>query len=74
MTEPPRQSVFDDIAHVRPAGGYAGNRSNMVGFQRMLHPEQKTETQNSEHMLPDFNRSVASVLPSVAPLRQPSAI
>src|ERR1700676_3901171 len=54
MTETPRQAVLDDIANVGPASGNARHRSNMIGFERMLHPEQKADPHDSEHVLPDF--------------------
>src|ERR1700676_2102474 len=54
MTETPRQAVLDDIANVAPASGNARHRRNMIGFERMLHPEQKADPHDSEHVLPDF--------------------
>ena len=54
MAEPPRQPVLDDVTNVGPASGNARHRRNVIGLKRMLHTEQKTEPQNSEHELPDF--------------------
>jgi hypothetical protein len=54
MTEPPCQSVFNDIANVGPASGNAGHRRDVIGFERMLHSEQKADPQQSEHAFPDF--------------------
>ncbi len=54
VTKPPRQTVFDDIPDIGPAGGNARYRRDMVGLQRVLHSEQKAKPQNSEHTRPDL--------------------
>src|SRR5260370_12391893 len=54
MTEPPRQAMFDNIVTVGSASGNARHRRDVIGFERMLHSEQKADPQNSEHALPDF--------------------
>src|SRR3954452_21115191 len=51
MTESPGQAVLDDVANVAAAGGKARHRRDVIGFQRMLHAEQKAEPQNYEHAL-----------------------
>jgi len=53
MAEPPRQAVFDDITNVGSAGGYARHSRDVIGFERMLHAEQKADPQDPEHVLPD---------------------
>ena len=55
MTEPPGQPVLDNVAHVAPSGGNAGHRRDVIGFERVLHSEQKAKPQYSEHAFPDFN-------------------
>ena len=57
MAEAPGQAVLDDIADVAAARGDARNRRDMVGLERMLHAEQKSQSQNSEHF---FLRACAS--------------
>jgi hypothetical protein len=57
MAEPPCQPVLDDIANVGPAGGNARDRRDVIGLQRVLHAEQKTDPQDSEHAFPDFTSS-----------------
>ncbi len=49
VPKPPGQAMLDDVADIAAAGGDAGHRRDVVGFQRMLHAEQKAESQNSEH-------------------------
>ena len=41
MAEAPGQAVLDDIADIAAARGDARYRRDMVGLERMLHPEQK---------------------------------
>jgi hypothetical protein len=52
MAEPPGQSVLDDVADVSTARGDAGHRGDMIGLERVLHPKQKPQSQNSEHAPP----------------------
>ena len=51
MAEPPGQAVLDDIGDMGAPRGDAGYRGDMVGLERVLHAEQKTKSQNSEHPL-----------------------
>ena len=41
VAEPPGQPVLDDIGHMAAARGDAGYGGDMVGFERMLHAQQK---------------------------------
>ena len=52
MAEPPGQAMADDVADLAAARGDAGHRRDMVGFQRVLHAQQKPQPQNSEHVSP----------------------
>ncbi len=52
MAEAPGQAVLDDIGDLAAARGNAGDRRDMVGFQRVLHAQQKTQSQNAEHLSP----------------------
>ena len=52
MAEAPGQSVPDDVADVATARSNAGHGGDMIGFERMLHTQQKPKPQNSEHMSP----------------------
>ena len=52
MAEPPGQAVLDDVADMAAARGDAGDGRDMIGFERMLHAQQKPEPQNSEHVSP----------------------
>ena len=52
MAEPPGQAVLDDIGDLAAARGNAGDRRDVVGFQRVLHAQQKTQSQNAEHLSP----------------------
>jgi hypothetical protein len=54
VTKPSRQPVLDDVTNLRTAGSNARHRRDMIGFERMLHSQNKAEPQNSEHTLPDF--------------------
>jgi hypothetical protein len=45
---------FDDIAEVGSARRNTRHRRDVIGFERMLHSQQKADPQNSEHKLPDF--------------------
>ena len=49
VAEPPGQSMFDDVADMGAARGDAGDGRDMIGLERVLHAEQKTKPQNSEH-------------------------
>ena len=49
MAKPPCQAVFDDIPDIGSACRNAGNRRDVIGFERMLHSQQKAQPQNSEH-------------------------
>jgi len=53
MTEPSGQPVLDDIAHMAAARGDAGYGGDMIGFERMLHAQQKPQPQNTEHTTPN---------------------
>src|ERR1700694_4148648 len=53
MAETPCQPVLDNIADVGAARGNARDRRDMIGFERMLHAQQKADSQHSEHALPD---------------------
>jgi hypothetical protein len=50
MPEPPGQAALDDVAHFGAARGDAGHRRDVVGLERVLHAEQKSQSQNSEHL------------------------
>src|SRR5258708_30123580 len=52
MAEPPGQAVLDDVADVSAARGDAGHRGDMIGLERVLHTQQKPQSQNSEHLPP----------------------
>jgi hypothetical protein len=52
MAQAPGQAVPDDIANMAAARGDAGHRGDMIGFQRMLHAQDKPKSQNSEHVTP----------------------
>ena len=41
--------MLDDVADMGAARGDAGHRRDMIGLERMLHAEQKSQPQNSEH-------------------------
>lgn len=51
VAKSPRQSVPNNVSDIGSAGGDAGDGCNMIGFQRMLHSQHKTESQNSKHCL-----------------------
>ena len=53
MTEPSGQPVLDDIGRMAVARGDAGYGSDMIGFERMLHAQQKPQPQNTEHTTPN---------------------
>src|SRR6476646_490168 len=50
MAKAPGQPVLDDVGHLAAACGDAGHRGDMIGLERMLHAEQKSQPQNSEHL------------------------
>ncbi|OIQ67536.1 hypothetical protein GALL_508860 [mine drainage metagenome] len=50
MANPPRQAMFDDIGHIGAARGDAGDGRDVVGLERVLHAQQKSETQNCKHV------------------------
>ena len=52
MAEPPGQPVPDDVTDTAAARGDAGDGGDMIGFERMLHAQQKPKPQNSEHTPP----------------------
>ena len=52
VAEAPGQAVPDDVADVGAARGDRGHRRDMVGLERVLHAEQKSKPQNSEHVSP----------------------
>jgi len=54
MSEPPGEAVLDDIADFGSPGGDAGDRSDMISLERMLHAEQEPQPQNPEHQRPAF--------------------
>src|SRR5207302_5015930 len=58
VTEPPGQAVLDDVADMAAAHRDAGHGGDMIGFERMLHAQQESKPQNSEHWPP--TRSTAS--------------
>jgi hypothetical protein len=43
MAEPPGQAMPDDVANLGAARGDAGHRGDMIGLERVLHAEEKTE-------------------------------
>src|ERR1700730_12208833 len=53
MAKPPGQAVLDDIADIGASRRDARYRRDMVGLERMLHPEQKPQSENSEHLFPN---------------------
>src|SRR5579872_6243362 len=53
MSQPPGQAVLDDVSDIGPAGGDARDRRDMIGFQRMLHSQEKAKPEDPEHALPD---------------------
>ena len=59
MAETPGQAMADDIADMAAARGDARHRRDMVGFQRVLHAQQKPEPQNSEHVSPACSPVIA---------------
>src|SRR6478752_1986550 len=65
MAEPPGQAVLDDVSDVGAARGDAGDRGDMIGLKRVLHAQQKTQAQNSEHSSPA--RLTSSIRSQVAP-------
>ncbi len=52
VAEPPRQAMFDNVANFSAARRNRGDRGDMVGLERVLHSQQKTQPQNSEHARP----------------------
>jgi hypothetical protein len=52
MAKSPGQAVFDDVANVGAPRSDRGHRRNMIGLKRVLHAEQKSQPQNSEHHRP----------------------
>jgi hypothetical protein len=54
VAKSPRQTVLDDITDIGPPGSNARHRRDMIGFERMLHSEQETESKDPEHALSDF--------------------
>ena len=50
MAEAPGQPVLDDVPDLSAARGDAGHRGDMIGLERVLHTEQKPQSQNSEHL------------------------
>jgi hypothetical protein len=52
MAEPPGQAVLDDIGDVFTPRGDRGNRGYVIGFQRVLHAQQKAQPQYCKHRSP----------------------
>ena len=52
MAEPPGQAMAHDIADPAAPRRDARHRRDMIGLQRVLHPQQKPQPQNSEHLSP----------------------
>jgi hypothetical protein len=52
MAETPGQPVLDDVGHMAAARCDAGDGGDMIGFERMLHAQQKPQPKNSEHTPP----------------------
>ena len=50
VAEAPGQPVLDDVPDLSAARGDAGHRGDMIGLERVLHTEQKPQSQNSEHL------------------------
>ncbi len=44
VAKAPGQAVLDDVADVAAARSDAGDSCDVIGFERMLHAEQKTQT------------------------------
>ena len=51
VAKSPSQAMLDDIADMGAPRGDARYRRNMVGLQRVLHAEQKSQAQNKESRL-----------------------
>jgi hypothetical protein len=49
MAEPPGQAVLDDVGNIVTAGGDTGDGSDMIDLERMLHAEEKSKPDDSEH-------------------------
>src|SRR3954453_4421561 len=52
VAEPPGQAVLDDVTDLGAAVGDAGDCGDMVGLQRMLQAQQKTQRQYCQHSAP----------------------
>ena len=52
MAEPPGQAMLDDVGDIVTARGDRGNRRHMIGLQRVLHAQQKTQSQYCKHTPP----------------------
>jgi hypothetical protein len=49
VAEPPGEAMLDDVADFGAARRNRGDRRDMVGLERVLHAQQKTQPQDSEH-------------------------
>ncbi len=49
VAKPPCQPVPDDVTNIGPAGSDTGDSCDVIGFQRVLHPQHETKPQNSKH-------------------------
>jgi hypothetical protein len=49
VAESPCQAMFDNVGDFSAARRNRGDRGDMVGLERVLHSQQKTQPQNSEH-------------------------
>jgi len=49
VTKSPGQTMLDNVGDLGAPGGNAGYRRDVIGLERVLHPEQKTEAQDSQH-------------------------
>jgi hypothetical protein len=49
VAKAPRQSVPDNVSNIGSAGRDTGNGGDVIGLQRVLHPQHKTKPQNSKH-------------------------
>ena len=52
MSDPPGQTMFDDVGDIGPARGDAGDRREVVDLERVLHTQKKSKPQNSKHVQP----------------------
>ena len=72
VAESPGQAMLDDIRDVAAARRDRGDRRDVIGLERMLHAQQKSETQNTEHvpsLLPQAKLAVSLIGASFGPGR-----